>query len=158
MFILNTLLRRLRLLPLICLVSASPQSPAFTEFFNDFPEARALVGPSGRTFTGTLWQTAGGNLARVSFLYFVRFWLQMSVSGPSSASSGWPTGCASCEPAHRWRDGAVHPAPPVRLRLSLHHLAPRHQLGGHQRRGWSRHRLCRYRIHGKCWEMISEHL
>ena len=75
MFTKMTLLLRLRLLPLICLVSAAPQSPAFTEFFNDFPEARALVGPSGRTFTGTLWQTARGNLARVSLLYFFRFFL-----------------------------------------------------------------------------------
>ena len=73
MFTKMTPLLRLRLLPLICLVSASPQSPAFTEFFNDFPEARALVGPSGRTFTGTLWQTARGNLARVSPLYFFSF-------------------------------------------------------------------------------------
>ena len=87
-------------MPLICLVSASPQSPAFTEFFNDFPEARALVGPSGRTFTGTLWQTARGNLARVSLLYFFRFFLlRMSVLGPtgrSSGSSGWPSSCGSC--------------------------------------------------------------
>ena len=58
----NTLLCRLRLLSLICLASATPQSPAFTEFFNDFPEARALVGPSGRTFTGALWQTVRGNI------------------------------------------------------------------------------------------------
>ena len=64
MFIKEQMLIRLRLLPLICLVSA--HTPGYTEFFNDFPEARSLVAPTGRTFGGTLWQTARGNLARVS--------------------------------------------------------------------------------------------
>ena len=58
------MLIRLRLLPLIYLVSA--HTPGYTEFFNDFPEARSLVAPTGRTFGGTLWQTARGNMAKVS--------------------------------------------------------------------------------------------
>ena len=97
MFIKDEMIIRLRLLPLIYLVTA--HTPGYTEFFNDFPEARSLVAPTGRTFGGTLWQTARGNLARVSsnicfnpILLILLRMLGPGCGGPpgrSSAYCGW---------------------------------------------------------------------
>jgi len=55
--------RMLRLLPLLCLACATPLTPGYTEFFNDFPEARSLLDTSSSTGR-LLWQTVSGNLAK----------------------------------------------------------------------------------------------
>merc|ERR1719251_157795 len=53
----------LRLLPLLCLACATPLTPGYTEFLNDFPEARSLLDTSSSTGR-LLWQTVSGNLAK----------------------------------------------------------------------------------------------